>query len=415
MKSYKATLISIGDELLIGQTINTNASWMAAQLNDIGIQVKEVLTISDEAADIKSAMERATQQTDVVLLTGGLGPTKDDITKKTLAEYFETELVLNEEILSLLKTYYEKRNRPLLQSTAELAYMPANCTIIFNKKGTAAGMWWDENNTITVSMPGVPYEMKAMMEERVIPRLQKQFVLPAIVHKTLMCAGLGESIIAEKIKSVESNLPEHIKLAYLPNLGILRLRLSGYGSNKSQLEKEIDDQSNQISALLKNYHYGYNEITLQETLQKIFIENGWKLALAESCTGGEIAAHLVKIPGSSAYFKGSVVAYDYDVKKNMLNVDHQLLKNKGAVNQETVEQMAKHVLSKMQADYAIAVSGIAGPSGGTEEKPVGTVWIAIASKEKMEAKKLFFPLDRQNNILLTTNYALFYLWRFITE
>jgi len=415
MKRYKATLISIGDELLIGQTVNTNATWMASQLNDIGITVKEVLTISDEAEDIKSAMERAVQSSDIVLLTGGLGPTKDDITKKTLAEYFNTELVLNEEILELLKAYYAKRNRPLLQSTAELAYMPANCKVVFNKKGTAAGMWWDEKDTITVSMPGVPYEMKTMMEERVLPRLQKQFSLPAIVHKTLMCAGLGESIIAEKIKTVEDNLPNHIKLAYLPNLGVLRLRLSGYGNNKATLEKEIENYSEQISVLLSNYHYGFAEITLQETLQNIFIEKGWKLALAESCTGGEIAAHIVKIPGSSRYFKGGVVAYDYDVKESMLQVDSQLLQKEGAVNQQTVEQMAQNVLKNMQADFSIAVSGIAGPSGGSEEKPVGTVWIAVASKQKVEAKKLLFPLDRQNNILLTTNYALYYLWRFVND
>jgi len=415
MKIYKATLISIGDELLIGQTVNTNASWMAAKLNDIGVQVKEVLTISDKAADIKNAMERATKQSDVVLLTGGLGPTKDDITKKTLAEYFSTELVLNEEILEILKGYYAKRNRPLLQSTAELAYMPANCKVVFNKKGTAAGMWWDENNTITVSMPGVPYEMKTMMEERVLPRLQKQFKLPAIVHKTLMCAGLGESIIAEKIKSVEEKLPEHVKLAYLPNLGILRLRLSGFGSNKAALEKEIEGYSGEISVLLTNYHYGFSEITLQETLQNTFIEKGWKLALAESCTGGEIAAHIVKIPGSSAYFKGGVVAYDYDIKESMLQVDHQLLQSEGAVNKQVVEKMAQNVLTKMQADFSIAVSGIAGPEGGSDEKPVGTVWIAVASKEKVEAKKLLFPLDRQKNILLSTNYALYYLWRFVNS
>jgi len=413
MKIYTATLISIGDELLIGQTINTNATWMAAQLNDISIQVKEVLTISDGAVDIKSAMDRATKQSDVVLLTGGLGPTKDDITKKTLAEYFNTELVLNEEILEILKTYYAKRNRPLLQSTAELAYVPANCTVIYNKKGTAAGMWWNKEGTITVSMPGVPYEMKAMMEERVLPRLKKLFKLPVIVHKTLMCAGLGESIIAEKIKTVEENLPDHIKLAYLPNLGILRLRLSGYGTHKIQLENEIAHCSKQIAALLQNYHYGFDGITLQETLQKSFIENGWKLALAESCTGGEIAAHIVKIPGSSAYFMGGIVAYDYDVKENVLQVDHQLLQTEGAVNQQTVEQMAKNVLKKMQADFSIAVSGIAGPDGGSDEKPVGTVWIAVASKEKVEAKKLFFPLDRHKNILLSTNYALYFLWRFI--
>jgi len=237
MKVYKAAIISIGDELLIGQTVNTNATWMAQKLNEVGIKVNEVLTISDEAEAIIGAMERSVKQADLVLVTGGLGPTKDDITKKTLAKFFKTELVLNEQILEILKAYYEKRNRPLLQSTAELAYMPANCKVIFNKKGTAAGMWWDENETITVSMPGVPYEMKAMMEERILPRLQKQFVLPVIVHKTLMCAGLGESIIAEKIKEVEESLPEHIKLAYLPNLGVLRLRLSGYGSNKERLDK----------------------------------------------------------------------------------------------------------------------------------------------------------------------------------
>jgi len=415
MKQYSAIAISIGDELLIGQTINTNAAWMGEKLNAIGIKLAEVITIADEEKAILNALKTATLKADVVLLTGGLGPTKDDITKKTLANFFNTELVLNEQILEMLKSYFEKRGRPLLQSTANLAYMPANCKVVFNKKGTAAGMWWDYENTIVVSMPGVPYEMKTMMEERILPKFQKLFELPAIVHKTIMVAGLGESIVAEKIRTIEEELPEHIKLAYLPNLGILRLRLTGIGLSKTQLTNEIESYSNEICDLLKGYQYGFDEALITQVLQQQFIENNYTLSTAESCTGGEIAAQIVKIPGSSTYFNGSVVAYSNAIKQSILNIDSQLLNRIGAVSKEVVEAMAANAIKILQSDYSIAVSGIAGPSGGSDEKPVGTVWIAVASKNEVHSKMYSFPLDRENNISLTANYAFFMLWQLLND
>lgn len=413
MKEFKAVTISIGDELLIGQTVNTNATWLGEKLNGIGIRLIEVITIADEEDAILDAVTKATAKADVVLITGGLGPTKDDITKKTLANFFDTELVLNEEILEILKAYYKKRDRPLLQSTANLAYMPANCKVIYNKKGTAAGMWWDYENTIVISMPGVPYEMKAMMEERILPRFLKLFKLPVIVHKTIMVAGLGESIVAEKIKTVEDKLPQHIKLAYLPNLGILRLRLTGTGQSKTLLKDEIEIYTKQICDLLQNYQYGFNEVLLTEILQQQFIEKKHSLATAESCTGGEIAAQIVKIPGSSAYFNGGIVAYSNAVKQNVLNIDNELIKRVGAVSKEVVETMATNVIKVLKSDYSIAVSGIAGPTGGSNEKPVGTVWIAVASKSEVHSKMYNFPLDREKNILLTANFGLYMLWQLV--
>lgn len=410
-----AAVISIGDELLIGQTINTNASWLGEKLNINGIKNSLVITTSDEAHAITSSLDYALKNSDIVLLTGGLGPTKDDITKKTLCTYFGGELHRNETIYSLIKDYFEKRDRPFLESNMELAMMPNNCEVIINKKGTAAGMLWKKNNKIIVSMPGVPYEMKNMMEENIFPLLKKKFTTETIVHKTLMVAGLGESIIAEKIKSVEDNLPNYIKLAYLPNLGILRLRLTGQGNDPKLLNERIDLEAEKIKSLLPGYYYGDDEIRIAQTIQDFFITHDLKLGLAESCSGGDISAEIVKIAGSSQYYKGSIVAYDYDIKEQILEVDAALIQDKGAVSEDVVLAMAKNARKKLNADYAIGVSGIAGPSGGLPEKPVGTVWMGFSSKNKSFAKKLIFPLDREKNIRLTTNYALFNLLRFVKE
>jgi len=380
-----------------------------------GIKNSLVVTTSDEASAIKSSLDYALKNSDIVLLTGGLGPTKDDITKKTLCDYFGGKLVRNDTIYNLIKAYFEKRDRPFLESNMELAMMPDNCEVIINKKGTAAGMLWQKNNQIIASMPGVPYEMKNMMEENIFPLLKHKYATNSIVHKTLMVAGLGESIIAEKIKSVEENLPEFIKLAYLPNLGILRLRLTGNGSDRSLLEEKIKVEAEKIKALLKGYYYAEDEKRIAETIQDLFIANNLKLGLAESCSGGDISAEIVKIAGSSKYYKGSIVAYDYDIKEQILEVDNMLIQEKGAVSEDVVITMATNARKKLNADYAIGVSGIAGPSGGLPEKPVGTVWMGFSSKNKAFAKKLIFPLDREKNIRLTTNYALINLLKFVKE
>jgi len=408
-----ASIISIGDELLIGQTINTNAAWLGEHLNAISIAVDEVLTVSDTETAITKSVERAMENSSIILITGGLGPTKDDITKKTLAKYFNTELVLNDHILSLLEAYFKMRKRPMLEVHREMALLPANSELVMNSKGTAAGMLWNMDGKITVSMPGVPYEMKAMMTETVFDRLKKEYNLPTIIHKTIICAGTGESIIAEKIKDIEAALPKHIKLAYLPNLGYVKLRLTGKGENELTLLTEIDKIAENIIKEIPKYHIGYQKENLPMILQTHFIKNNLSLSLAESCTGGGIANAIVQIPGSSAYFKGGIVAYDYAIKENQLNVKKSTLENYGAVSEQTVNEMALNINQIMKTDYSIAVSGIAGPTGATPDKPVGTVWIAVAHNNNVQAKKYRFPLDRERNIKLTINYALYNLWRIV--
>lgn len=410
-----AQIITIGDEILIGQTIDTNSAWLGKELNRIGIAITEIRSIRDNAEHITQAVDEGIKSADIVFLTGGLGPTKDDITKITLAKYFETELVVNEEIQTMIKEYYERRGRTMPDRAHDLALIPKDCALIKNSGGTAAGMWFEKEGSVIISMPGVPFEMKAMMNETILQKLNDRFETPTIVHKTIMTAGLGESIIASKIEDIESALPDHIKLAYLPNLGIVRLRLSGQGEDSERLEIEIDEIAEQIIARIPKYHYGWDGICIAEAIQNICIEKGIHLALAESCTGGRISSEIVNIPGSSAYYKGGIVAYDYDVKYNHLAVSREVIEEKGAVSSEVVEQMAKQVLKFLGADYSIGISGIAGPGGGTAEKPVGTVWIGVASKDKVQSKMMRFPFDRVNNIKITANYALHYLLRFIKE
>ncbi len=387
---------------------------MGKKLNDIGIEVNHILTVSDNAIEIKKALDYALKDSSLILVTGGLGPTKDDITKKTLTEYFDGELILNETIFELLKKYMESRGRPLLESTKQLAYMPSNADVIFNKKGTAAGMWWErEGGKIIVSMPGVPYEMKAMMEEKVLPEFENRFSNETIIHRTIMTAGLGESIIAEKIKDIENGLPDSIKLAYLPNLGVVKLRLTARGTDEAWLKSEIARIEKTIIEILPKYHYGFEDQSIASAVQELFVDKGLKLACAESCTGGQISAQLVQIPGSSAYFKGSVVAYDYDIKYNLLKVSQNTIEEKGAVSAEVVEAMAKSARELLNADYGIGVSGIAGPGGGTEDKPVGTVWLGFSAKDRLSSKVIRLPLDRVKNIQMTSNYALHLLLRFV--
>lgn len=404
----KATLISIGDEILIGQIVNTNAAWMAKQLNNIGINVFEVITISDTESHIQNALNHALKTSNIVLTTGGLGPTKDDITKIALARYFNTELILNTDILNDLEAYFAKKNIPLLNSIKQLAYMPANCKVLRNKKGLAAAMWFEENSKIVVAMPGVPFEMKEFMIGDVIPQLQQQFTLPTIIHRHINCAGIGESMVAEKIKHIETLLPEYIKLAYLPAMGILRLRLSGVHSNKQLLEKEIDSYSEQIvQTLTSKYVYSCTEEEpLAKTVGNLLIAQNSQLSVAESCTGGLIAHKITQVAGSSEFFMGSVVTYSNDLKIKLLLVNPNTLTLYGAVSEQTVIEMALGAIKHLGTNYAIAVSGIAGPSGATDTKPVGLMYIAVASPNNVVSKKFNFFNDRQLNIELATNAAL---------
>ncbi len=394
----KAEIINIGDELLIGQVVNTNASWMAAQLSKAGIRVVQTTTIADDDGAIKTALDQAFERDDIVLISGGLGPTKDDITKKSLTEYFGARLVFHEPTFEQVKKIFAARKFPVSEINRQQAMIPDKCTPLFNKNGTAPGMWFEKEGKIAVSMPGVPFEMKAMMEEQVIPKLTRHFKLGTILHKTVMTTGMPESMLAEKIKTWEENLPAHIKLAYLPQPGIVRLRLSAKGKDGDRLRAEIEEQVKKLQQLIPEIIYGYDDITLEEAVGQLLREKGKTVSTAESCTGGYIAHLITSISGSSDYFEGAVVSYSNRVKTELLEVKPVTLEAHGAVSREVVVEMAEGARKKLKTDFALAVSGIAGPTGGTEEKPVGTVWIALAGPEGTEAQLFHFGEHRGRNI-----------------
>ncbi len=410
-----ATIITIGDEILIGQIVDTNSAWMANKLNEIGIKIHEVISIPDDERHILEAVDKAMNQSDIVFMTGGLGPTKDDITKATLCKYFSTPLVLKEELLAQLAAYFKQRGREMNESNKMQAYLPENCEVIPNERGTAKGMWFEKGGKILLSMPGVPHEMKHIIEDHILARLQRNYALPFIHHKNIMTVGLGESYIAEKIADIEDLLPPHIKLAYLPHLGAVRLRLTGRSTEATQLISEITVISEKIIERISFYVYGYDELKLEEALGHLLKKYGKTISTAESCTGGSVAAALTSVPGSSAYYEGSLVTYSYEVKQRELGVKAETLEKFGAVSSETVEEMLQGILLKMNTDYGIAISGVAGPGGGTPEKPVGTVFVCVGRKDKMQTKRYQLTQNRADNIALTTTYAMFQMKCFIDE
>ncbi len=391
-------IISIGDELLIGQVVNTNASWIAEQLNLAGIEVMRITTIADTGEEILRALDEASSRAEVILLTGGLGPTRDDITKKTLCNYFDTGLVFNEEAFENIVKLFGNRGLPINDINRQQAEIPENCTPIMNDKGTASGMWFEKEGKIYVSMPGVPYEMKSMMSREIMPKLASRLSGLFILHKKVITQGVGESWLAEMISEWEDGLPEHMKLAYLPQPGMVRLRLSGSAQNAGKLNLEMDQQIEKLAGLIPELIFGYGEVSLEEVLGNLLKERGQSLSTAESCTGGYIAHLITSIPGSSACFNGSVVAYSNQVKTTILGVKEETLIAYGAVSEQCVTEMARGVKDKFNTDYSIAISGIAGPDGGTDEKPVGTVWIAIAGPDSVFTKKYIFGNDRQRII-----------------
>jgi len=393
-----AEIISIGDELLIGQVVNTNASWMAAELNKSGIRVGQVSMISDDKKAINDALNEAGERADVILITGGLGPTKDDITKQVLADYFGAKLIFHEPSFEQVKKLFKARNYEVTPINRKQAEIPDNCTPLLNKHGTAPGMWFEKEGKVYVSMPGVPFEMKTLMTGQIIPRLQEKFNPGFIYHKTIMTHGLGESKLAEQIQDVEEGLPHHIKLAYLPQPGIVRLRLSASGNDKNFLENEINKYCRQIRDIIPELVFGFDDVSLEEVVGKLLMEKGKTLSSAESCTGGYIAHLITSIPGSSNYFTGSVISYSNEIKIEELDVKPVDLYKYGAVSKQVVEQMANGVREKLGTDYSLATSGIAGPDGGTEEKPVGTVWIALASESGVKSKLLYLGEHRGRNI-----------------
>ncbi|MAW66283.1 MAG: competence/damage-inducible protein A [Flavobacteriales bacterium] len=410
-----AIVISIGDELLIGQTINTNAGWMGAGLNRNGVELREVLTICDDELAIKEALTYAQSKASLVLITGGLGPTKDDITKKIFADYFNTPLIENKKALVNVEDFFKRYNLEMLSVNKRQALVPKGCEMLLNKVGTAPGMWMEQRGVVFVSMPGVPSEMKYLMENEVFPRIKKRFELPAIIHQTIMTQGIGESYIAKEISDIEDSLPKHIKLAYLPSPGIVKLRLSGRGKDELSLIKEIDILFNKIESRIEKHVFSKNEAQLQEILNQLLIEKKLTLSTAESLTSGALASRITSVPGASAYFKGSIVAYSNSVKVRQLGVFEEILKLKGAVSKEVVEQMAIGAQKLFATDYALSTSGIAGPDGGTDQKPVGTVWIGIAGPKGVFSEQFQMGKGRGRVVEKTIFSALSRLLQLINQ
>lgn len=424
------TIINIGDELLIGQVVNTNASTMSKLLTEAGMKVRKTMVVGDVYDDIRAAVDEAMRESDAVLVTGGLGPTKDDITKKLLCEYFNSELVENEMALENVKRIFESRGYELTPVNRAQALVPRCCEVLNNDLGTAPCMWFGVErgkwkvereatqdglpHTVLVSLPGVPFEMEWLMRNRVIPKLQETFSTDIIINKNILVQGIGESFLSDLIEPWELSLPENVKLAYLPVAGLTKLRLT-YRSNRNN-QSNLNNLTKGLYELAGKYIVGEDCETLDELVHKTLIEKGLTLATAESCTGGNIARLLTAQAGASAYFKGGVVAYSNEVKESALGVKHSTLEAHGAVSEETVREMAEGVRERLGADLAIATTGIAGPDGGSEEKPVGTVWIAVADKTHTEAKLLQFGANRrQQNIDRSTNQAYAMLIRLICQ
>lgn len=401
-----AEIISIGDELLYGQILDTNSKWLSEEMDKIGIRVVRKTTIGDDRESMRQAFSAASQKVDIVLMTGGLGPTKDDLTKNVLADFFGSRLVLFPQALEDVKRLFESRGRELSETNRAQAYLPSNSQYIHNEVGTAPGMWFEEQGTIWMSMPGVPHEMKHLMEKAVIPRLKTQFTLPVIYHKLVKTVGIGESWLSDIIGTWADQLPSHIRLAYLPSLGEVKLRLTGFGENQKAIAREVDKQIASLLPLIEPYVYGYNNDTLSSAIGHLLVQKGKTLALAESCSGGYISHLITGIPGSSEYFNGAVVPYHNVFKESILGVLETTLASHGAVSEETVREMAKQVRLKFNADYGLSSSGIAGPGGGTALKPVGLVWIACDDGKSCKTRKLQLTQDRTVNIHLTAVAAL---------
>jgi len=403
----KVEIITIGDEILIGQIVDTNSAWMATELNKCGFELAQITSVHDDTNHIVESLQMALKRADVVLFTGGIGPTKDDITKQTLTKFFNTKLVFDQSVIQNIEQLFSTRPNFVLNELTRLqAMVPEDCTVIQNVVGTAPLTWFERDGKVVVSMPGVPYEMKNAMSTEIIPRLQKHFKTPVLFHKNVQVYGYGESSLALLIADWENELPEFISLAYLPNSGIVKLRLSGLLDDSLALEFAMNQQIDKLKNILGNAIIAFEDIPIEKLIGNILISKGLMVATAESCTGGNIAHKFTLIPGSSEYFKGSVVAYSNEVKVNVLGVSVDDLEVHGAVSQEVVEQMADGVRKLLKTDVSIATSGIAGPTGGTTEKPVGTVWISVSSAEKTVSREFRFGSLREQNIIRSTQAAL---------
>jgi nicotinamide-nucleotide amidase len=394
----KAIIITIGDELLIGQTVDTNSAWMGAELSNIGFDIVRKISIHDLRKDILETLAETAGKVEVVLITGGLGPTSDDITKQTICEFFGTKLVMNNEVLTMITEMMKKRNFMMNENNRRQAEVPESCRVLKNGAGTAPGMWFERNNTIFIFMPGVPNEMKYLMNEYVIPELKRRFTSQIIIHRNIMTYGAPEAKLAEHLEGFESSLPPYIKLAYLPSYGIIKLRLTGTGTDRITLENEIEIKVRQLYEIIPHFIYGENGEPFEVVVGNLLLERKLTFSTAESCTGGNIAHLITSVPGSSRYYKGSVVAYDNKVKENILGVPGEVISKNGAVSEEVARLMAEGARRIMETDYAVATTGIAGPDGGTDTKPVGMICVAVASKYGTVSKKHVYGNERIINI-----------------
>lgn len=402
----KAEIISIGDEILYGQTLDTNSHWISGQLDQLGIQVARKITIGDSREEILIALREAEQRADIILITGGLGPTNDDLTKPCLVEYFDTVLERNDEMLTNIANLFQARGREMTALNEAQADLPANCLPILNAIGTAPGMWFDRNNKVFISMPGVPYEMKRMMTDIILPKLKKEWVQGGIYHKMIRTIGIPESKLADLIKDWEKRLPSDIKLAYLPTMGSVKLRLTAKGNDEKELMNRMQKEIDQVLPIIEKFVYGFGEDEIETVIGQTLMNKGLTLAVAESCTGGFLSHKITSVPGSSAWFNGSFVPYSNKLKNEQLNVPMKIIEEHGAVSEPVVLALAENVRKTFRSDVGVSISGIAGPGGGTPEKPVGTVWIGYSDKEKTLAKKFQFTKDRSINITYSAIAAL---------
>jgi len=401
-----AEIITIGDEILIGQIVDTNSAWMATELNAIGVKIAQITSISDNPEHLVTALNDARKRADVVLMTGGLGPTKDDRTKTVLTSYFNSKLVLHQPTLDQIQSMFKARRLTNIQLNADQAMVPECCTVLSNPVGTAPGMWFEENKVIFISMPGVPFEMKQLMTDHVLPRLKVLCTDGKIVHRTIQTIGIPESFLAKQLENWEDALPDHIHLAYLPSPGLIRLRLSAFGNNEQVLETEVNNQVEKLNQIIPDAIFGYGEITISQVVGELLKSKKSMVSVAESCTGGLISHEITSVSGSSEWFKGAVIAYSNEIKEKILHVKSQTLEEHGAVSEQVVRQMAEGVREIMGTEYAIATSGVAGPTGGTPEKPVGMVWIAVSGPGETVSNVFQLASDRGRNITRASLTAL---------
>lgn len=408
LKPVRAEIITIGDELLIGQVVDTNSAWIGNRLSMVGIQVHQITSVSDHIPHMLEALKNAFARVDVVLITGGLGPTRDDKTKDMLCAFFGVGFEFNHQAYADVEAYFHKRGREVSELNRKQAELPEGCTVLSNKVGTAPGMWFEREGRVIVSMPGVPHEMKYLMEQEVIVRLKTVYKTPFILHRTLLTHGIGESVLAEKLVDFENGLPPGVQLAYLPSPGLVKLRLSASGE-EGEVRSRMEGTESRLKDLVNDYLFGFDDDDIQTIVGRRLQALGWTLATAESCTGGTIGHLVTSVPGSSAWYAGSTITYSYESKTRLLGVPADLIAKHGAVSEEVVMSMAKNVREKLGTHCAIATSGVAGPGGGTPEKPVGTVWIGVALPDRVFARKLQLGDNRLITIRVASESALHFL------